>query len=83
MDLGRVRQNLSDAGCAEEISGDIMKMCEDGNLDRALLMMKKARCAALDELHKSGRKVDCLDFLIRNTEKEMNQADHRDCRCRK
>ena len=44
MDLGRVRQNLSDAGCAEEISGDIMKMCEDGNLDRALLTMKKARC---------------------------------------
>jgi hypothetical protein len=29
----------------------------------------------MDELHESGRKVDCLDFLIRNTEKEMKQAD--------
>ena len=36
--------------------------------------MKKDRCRLMDELHESGRKVDCLDFLIRSTEKEMKQA---------
>lgn len=29
----------------------------------------------MDELHESGRKVDCLDFLICATEKEMDQAN--------
>ena len=70
MEEAGAEETMGKAG-AEEISGTIMKMCEDGNLDRALRMMKKARCSALDELHRSGRKVDCLDFLIRDTEKEM------------
>ncbi len=46
-------------------------MCEAGHYDTALWKMKMARCAALDELHESGRKVDCLDFLIRKTEKDL------------
>ena len=50
-------------------------MCETGNMEGALRMMKKDRCRLMDELHECGRKVDCLDFLIRNTEKEMKQAD--------
>ena len=74
MDLKRLKQNLSDAGCCNEASEDIIRMCEAGNMEGAL-MMRKDRCRLMDELHESGRKVDCLDFLIRNTEKEMKQAD--------
>lgn len=29
----------------------------------------------MDELHGSGRKTNCLDFLIRKTVKELKQAD--------
>ena len=75
MDLRRLKQNLSDAGCFGETAEDIIRMCEAGNIADALRMMKKDRCRLMDELHESGRKVDCLDFLIRNTEKEMKQAD--------
>lgn len=75
MDLKRLKQNLSDAGCCNETSEDIIRMCEAGNIEGALRMMKKDRCRLMDELHESGRKVDCLDFLIRSTEKEMKQAD--------
>ena len=35
---------------------------------------QEARAVAY-ELHESGRKVDCLDFLIRNLEKEMKQTN--------
>ncbi len=49
-------------------------MYEAGNMDGALQMMKKDRCRLMDELHESGRKVDCLDILIRTTEKEMKRA---------
>ena len=76
MDLKRLKQNLSDAGCCNEASEDIIRMCESGNMAGALQMMRKDRCRLMDELHESGRKVDCLDFLIRTTEKEMKQADH-------
>ena len=76
MDLKRLKQNLSDAGCCKEITEDIIRMCKAGNMEGALQMMRKDRCRLMDELHESGRKIDCLDFLIRTTEKEMKQADH-------
>ena len=76
MDLKRLKQNLSDAGCCTETTGDIIRMCEAGNMEEALRIMKKDRCRLMDELHESGRKVDCLDFLIRITEKEIKQAEH-------
>lgn len=75
MDLKRLKQNLYDAGCCKEITEDVIRMCESGNMAGALQMMRKDRCRLMDELHESGRKVDCLDFLIRTTKKEMKQAD--------
>jgi hypothetical protein len=33
--------------------------------------MKSDRCRLIDELHECGRKIDHLDFLIRQTEKEI------------
>ena len=32
--------------------------------------LRLLRCDLIEELHRSQRKVDCLDFLIRQTEKE-------------
>ena len=75
MDYMRMKQNLSDAGCCDSVIKEIVGLSESGRMTEALRMMKKARCQALDELHESGRKVDLLDFLIRNTEKEMKQAN--------
>ena len=76
MDLKRLKQNLADAGCCTEAAGDIIRMCEAGNMEGVIRIMKKDRCRLMDELHESGRKVDCLDFLIRLAEKEIKQADH-------
>ena len=75
MDLERMKQNLIDAGCDEITSRDIIRMYRNGMIPDALLKMKKDRCRLMDELHENGRKVDCLDFLIRQTEKEL-QARH-------
>ena len=65
MDLKRLKQNLSDAGCCKKTTEDVIRMCESGNMAGALQVMRKDRCRLMDELHESGRKVDCLDFLIR------------------
>ena len=71
MDIDKLRTGLADAGCMPDESDAIVKMCVSGNMKDALQKMRKNRCRLMDELHESGRKVDCLDFLIRQTEKEI------------
>ena len=74
MNLERIKQNLSDVRCPEETARNILRMCEVGNMDGALQMMKKDRCRLMEEMHECGRKVDRLDLLIRLTEKEMKET---------
>lgn len=76
MDLECIKQNLSDAKCPDEAAEDIIRMFKAGDMAGALQMMRKDRCRLMEELHESGRRVDCLDFLIRSTEKELRQANH-------
>ncbi len=75
MDIEKLRLGLEDTGCSFDESDNIVQMCMSGNMKDALYMMKKKRCRLMDELHESGRKVDLLDFLIRQTEKEIRQAN--------
>ena len=75
MDVEKMRSGLADAGCASDETDDIVQMCMSGTTKDALHRMKKKRCRLMDELHESGRKVDLLDILIRQTEKEIEQAE--------
>ncbi|MBP3852073.1 MAG: hypothetical protein J6D36_05990 [Erysipelotrichaceae bacterium] len=72
MDLEQVEICLTDAGCSKEIISPIVQMCRAQDLSAALKMMKHDRCRLIDEWHESARKVDCIDYLIRQTEKEIN-----------
>ena len=73
MEIKGLKQNLSDAGCPDGLAKDIIRMCEAGNMEGALHLMKKDRCRLIEEMHESGRKVDRMDFLIRSTEKEIKR----------
>ena len=73
MDLEHLVQILRDAGCREEELADITRTYESGDLNHALHLLKKSRCGLMDLLHETSRKVDCLDCLIRSTEKELRQ----------
>ena len=68
-ELDRILSSLSDAGCG---GGDLKKAkqrYEAGDADALIRHFRKCRCVLMEELHKSQRKVDCLDYLIRQTEK--------------
>ena len=75
MDIEQLRTTLADAGCGAGEADRIIRMYESGSRREALQQMRKSRCKLMEQLHESGRKVDCMDFLIRSTEKEMKQAD--------
>ena len=65
---------LQDAGCTKSRAQNIEYLCTAGQISDALHQMKILRCDLIEEIHQSQRKLDCLDFLIRNTEKEMNKT---------
>ena len=66
-----MKQNLIDAGCTEASADDVERLYQNGQKTEAMRKLQLLRCDLMEELHRSQRKVDCLDFLIRQTEKEI------------
>lgn len=66
-------RDLFDAGCTMETAERIEKLCKAGSCCEALQEMKMQRCALVEQMHESQRKVDRMDFLIRNQEKHINK----------
>ena len=73
MDKEYLKQSLSDAGCCKEAADTILERFESGSIDEMVRLLKKERCRAMDEYHESGRKVDCMDFMLRKIENEMKK----------
>ena len=62
---------MRDAGCSD---ADIERVCnlyEAGFEDEIVKCLRRCWCDLIDELHRSQRKVDCMDRLIRSTEKAI------------
>lgn len=70
MDTVKILENLSDMGCDDKQIYFMKKMYEEGDTDTLLRDLKKCRCHLMDELHESQEKVDNMDFLIRQIQKE-------------
>ena len=62
-------QGLSDDGCSTETAEKIGRLYEAGSYGEMLHQMKLARCRLMDQMHEGQRRVDRMDFLIRNQEK--------------
>ena len=70
MDTEKILEGLSDMGCNEKEISFMKKMYEEGDTDTLLRDLRKCRCNLMDELHDSQKKVDNMDFLIRQIQKE-------------
>ena len=66
-------QGLSDAGCSTETAERIGTLYEAGSYGEVLRQMKKQRCVLVEKMHESQRRVDRMDYLIRNQEKQMKE----------
>ena len=72
-----VKEDLLHVGCSEDSAQAVERLVNAGQLGDALRQMKIIRCELMDELHQSQRRVDCLDYLIRQTEKEIKSTTER------
>ena len=70
-----VKHNLLDAGCREQTADFVEQLYLAGRLSDALHEMKAFRCDLMDAVHQCHRRVDCLDYLIRQTEKEIKKGN--------
>ena len=68
-ELEQILTNLSDAGCGSEELEKARKLYEAGDMEALIRHFRRCRCSRMEELHESQRKVDCLDYLIRQTAK--------------
>ena len=67
----QLMQGLLDAGCDAAACAAIGSLFEAGNIREVLGRMRLQRCELVDEMHKSQRKVDRMDYLIHAQEKRM------------
>ncbi len=71
---GRLRENLTDAGCGEELTRRFMDLAEQGKTREALALLAGHRKALLDNCHAEQKKIDCLDYLVYRMEKEAKRS---------
>ena len=69
MDLESALAGMKDAGCTDEEIRKARRLHEAGDTDALLRHFRLCRCSRMEELHESQRRVDCLDYLIRQTAK--------------
>ncbi|MBQ1492990.1 MAG: hypothetical protein IIZ39_13610 [Blautia sp.] len=62
---------LLDAGCKKDAIEKAKRLLEAGDAQDLIRHLRLCRCELVEDLHKSQRRVDCMDFLIRQTEKQL------------
>ena len=70
-ELDQMLSNLADAGCGQEELEHAAQLYETGDAEALLRHFRKCRSKRMDELHEVQRKVDRLDFLIRQKTKAI------------
>ena len=66
------RQCMNDIGVSRENAEVVASLLASNRQDEAKQRLRILRCELMDELHACQRKVDRLDWLIRETEKPQN-----------
>ena len=61
--------NLIDAKCSEELSKRCFELSEHGQTGQMLILLREHRKELLNQIHERQKALDCLDYLIFQTEK--------------
>lgn len=66
-----VVQNLRDAGLDDTQIKAFLSAFDRGQTALAIRQLRSYRPALLEEMHRTQRRVDCLDYLTHRLEKEQ------------
>ena len=76
MELRLLIDTLSEADCSRREREQAQSLYESGQTEDLIRYLKKCRCKLVEEMHKSQRRVDHMDHLIRQAEKEQIGSEH-------
>ena len=62
---------LSNAGVGQEAIETAERLLAANRTEDLIRHLRLLRCDLMDDLHKTQRSVDCMDYLIRKTEKAI------------
>lgn len=65
-----VMRNLKDAGCTQDVVDRFMTLWERSDRETQLQFLRHHRRVLLDGIHVGQKKLDCLDYLIYQLEKQ-------------
>ncbi len=65
--LDTILAGLKETGCTDDTLKKAKQVYETGTADELIRFFRRYRCGLMEELHESQRRVDCLDYLIRQT----------------
>lgn len=66
-----VRQLLQEAGCSDEFTQQFLSEMETESIKNLLCLLRGQRSYQLDRLHEEERKLDQLDYLRYELEKQL------------
>ena len=61
--------NLIDAKCSQELSKRCYELFEHGQTGQMLILLRGHRKELLNQIHEQQKALDCLDYLIFQTER--------------
>lgn len=70
-----VTQNLKDAGCSEALIQQFWTLIAAGERSACLSLLSRHRQCLLDGCHEAQRRIDCLDYLIYQMERDQRGAE--------
>lgn len=59
-----VIQNLTDAGCDQQMIGEFFYCLKAGDEEQQIELLTKHRKVLLESLHQTEKRIDCLDYLV-------------------
>ncbi|MBQ9871729.1 MAG: hypothetical protein IJM27_07330 [Eubacterium sp.] len=73
MEIKTLIENLKDNGCSKEGTSRAKALYEAKDMDGLVKHLRKCRCDLVEEMHESQRRVDRMDYLIRQAKKEAGK----------
>ena len=67
----KLRIALTDAGCGPDAVEKAERLLAAGRTQELIRYLRLCRCDLMEDLHKSQKRVDCMDYLLRQTEKQL------------
>lgn len=66
-------QCMKDCGCTDEQARRYLKLHQSDNITEQLQFLYCHRKKLMNELHDAQKKIDCIDYVIRQLEQQKQQ----------